>query len=214
LKKLDQAYSLIKQRGISKFTWVGFRYILRKTLRIHWQTYTCFKRSLDEPIPNIVPKIPVEIRQATINDLPKFKEIIDEAKYDRFKQRFQEGNICFVALDKEKIVSFAWIGLCNKFEPELGVEVKLAEKEAYLFDAYVVPEYRNHGLYPVVGNSNLRYLCNLSYKQVFIFVDDTNIYSLKAVKFSGFNPNRALTCFSIFGLTFHLWHENPGTLAL
>jgi hypothetical protein len=214
LNKLDQAYSLIKQRGILKFTWLGFRYILRKTLWIDWRTCTYFKRSLDKPILDIVPKIPVEIRQATVEDLPKLKEIVDEAKYDRFKRRFQEGNICFIALDKEKIVSFSWIGLSNKFEPELRVEIKLAEKEAYLFDAYVVPEYRNHGLYPVVGNNNLKYLRNLGFKQVIIFVDNTNIFSLKAVNSSGFNANRALTCFSIFGLTFHLWHNNPGTFAL
>jgi ribosomal protein S18 acetylase RimI-like enzyme len=198
---------LASEYGGKHANWLAFRYVLRKTLRIDWQTCTYFKRSLDEPIPEKSPKLEVEIRQATISDLPKLKEIVDEEKYDRFKRRFQKGKICFIAIYKEKVAAFAWISIDNEFEPNLQVEIKLEEKEAYLFDAYVVPEYRNHRLYPALGDTSLRYLRSQGYKNVLFFVGNSNKYSLKSVRSSGFKPNRALTCCSIFGLHCSYWHQ-------
>jgi hypothetical protein len=58
---------------------------------------------LIEPIQEVVPKIKVRIEQATKEDLPKFKEIMEEDKYDRFKQRFINGKICFMALNENKV---------------------------------------------------------------------------------------------------------------
>jgi GNAT superfamily N-acetyltransferase len=202
--------SLAKEYGVIHANWLTFRYVLRRTLSIDWQKTILFERSLAEPIKEVIPRIKVNIRQATIDDLVKLKDMVDTEKYTRFQQRLDQGNICFLALDEDKVAAFSWISFHNEYLTESRIEVKLKDKEAYFFDTFVDPVYRNNGLQAAMIPARLKYLRELGFEKVIGLVDDDNSYSLKALASAGYKPKKVSTLIKIFGLKIHRWKDIVG----
>jgi hypothetical protein len=209
-KLFKRRSSLAREYGPIHANWLTFRYILRRTLWIDWQKTILFERSLAEPIKEVIPKIKVNIRQATIDDLIKLKDMVDADKYARFQQRFDQGNICFLALDEDKVAAFSWVSFHNEYLSESRIEVRLKDKEAYFFDTFVDPVYRNNGLQTAMIPPRLKFLRDLGYEKVIGLVDDDNIYSQKSLASSGYKPKKISTLIKIFGLTFHSWKDYVG----
>jgi hypothetical protein len=209
----DKAKSLIKEQGTLKFSWLALRYILRRTIGLDWWKEILLERSLAEPIKEVVPKIQVLIRQGTENDLDKFKGIVSKKDYKRFQQRFQKGRICFVALDGEKVAAYSWISF-NEFDTNKRKEMKLSEKEAYLFDIFVVPEYRNNRLQTALDTVRLNYAKSQGFAIAVTLIIATNTYSLKSANTSGFKPVNSLTACSIFWSTFELWPKTTTKISI
>ena len=195
-----------------RFTWKALRFILRKSMGIDWRREILAERSLEEPIEEFKPKIKVTIRQATDNDLDKFKGIVSESKLELFKERFEEGRICLIALDGERVISFAWISSENEYEINCCIEVKLNEEEGYLFDDYTVPEYRYKGLQTALITKRLASLKEQAYRKALVFLWDKATYSRKAYSRVGFKGKQVVTLIILFGLKFHRWREFKGNL--
>jgi ribosomal protein S18 acetylase RimI-like enzyme len=85
--------------------------------------------------------------------------------------------------------------------------VKLNEKEAYLFDAYTVPQYRQNALHTSVTTKALIYLKNKGYKNVLLLVFNKNIYARKALRRIGFKPKKMVTLIKIFNLKYYIWRD-------
>jgi len=202
----------IRRDGIISFVWKASRFILRKSMGLDWKREIIAERSLGEPIEEIEPKIKVTIRQATENDLDKFKGIVSESKLELFKERFEKGRICFIALDGERVISFAWISSGNEYESNCRVEVKLNEGEGYLFDDYTLPEYRHNGLQTTLIAKRLAYLQDQGCRRALVFIWDENIQSRKAYSTVGFEGKRTVTLITLFGLKFHRWRKFKGSL--
>jgi hypothetical protein len=212
MKIANKASSLLKQHGILKFAWLVFRYILRKALGIDWWTDTLWERSLSDPLTEVIPKIQVKFRQATKNDIDKFKGIIDENILNDFQRRFKKNRICFLALDGEKVTAYSWISLgeydtIRENDIKFQKETKIKEKDVYLFDIYVVPEYRNNRLQTALDYIRLKYAHDLGYTRAVTTIASTNTYSLKSAQSSGFRLSRTLTYFRIFWLNFYRWRD-------
>ena len=195
-----------------RFAWKASRFILRKSMGLDWRREIIAERSLEEPIEEIEPRIKVTIRQATENDLGEFKGIVSESKLKLFKERFEKGRICFIALDGERAVSFAWISSENEYESNCRVEVKLNEGEGYLFDYYVSDEYRQGGIYTSLLAKTLEYLQNRGYQTAWAFVSSNNIPVRKAWRRIGFEGKRTVTLITLLGLKFHRWRKFKGNL--
>lgn len=194
-----------KKTKILNYPWILFRMVARRALGLDWLTTTLLERLLDEPLPEITPELKYQIEQAHEDDLEKFINMVDEAKYKRFKERFMKGKICFMALDGKQAIAFSWISLDDEYETVSRVKVRLNEKEAYLFDDYVLPEYRNKGLQSALIMARLKYVHNLAYRRALALVSKKNIYAFQACVSTGFKPIRIITMFRIMGLCFHRW---------
>jgi hypothetical protein len=208
----DRAKALFRQQGTLKTAWAGFKYILRKTLGIHWQTIIFFERQVSEPISEVVPKIPVQIRIATIDDMDKFNNMFDEHKCNLLRQRFTRGEMCFVAVDGEKVIAQQWISSSDEYDPDNRLKVKVNSNEGYFFDTYVLPEYRNNKLHAALVASGLKHIYDRGLKKAIGIVVKNNTYSIKATLSQGFIPKRTVFDFTIFGLQYHHWHKYTGTL--
>jgi hypothetical protein len=209
--KWDKAKALVKENGILKSTWLIFRYILRKTIGLDWEQVFILVRLLKEPIQEITPKINVKIRQVTEVDIDKFKNIIDDQQYQDFQKRFKKGRICFAALNGEGIVGFDWISLEDEVDPSPFLDIKLSNKEAYLFDAYMSPQYRGKKLITAIRIKQLLHLRLQGYEKALAVADSNNVISLKSCKATGFYPDRIVISFKIFGLKFSRWRKFTGT---
>jgi ribosomal protein S18 acetylase RimI-like enzyme len=207
MTKWYKLYSLIRKHGILKFTWLGLRHILRKTIGLDWWGEIFFERSLKDPIQEVVPKIKVPIKQATIDDLDKFKDRIDINNYERLQQKFRQGKLCFMALDGNRVVGQQWVSLDDHYDSDLKVIVTVNDNEGYLFDAHVIPEYRNNRLQSALAATALKYLHDKGYDKATSIVMDNNMYSLKTCAAKRFMPKKILFRFTIFGLRFHRWQK-------
>jgi ribosomal protein S18 acetylase RimI-like enzyme len=204
--------SLVKEYGTVRSTWLVIRYLMRKTLWIDWQKVIIFERSLAEPIQEVIPKVPVSIKQSTIDDMGKLASIVDKDKYFRFQQRFKQGKICFIALDKDKVVAFSWISFQNEYIPEWECGIKLNDNEAYVFDSFIDPDYRHKRLHSALIYQKFLYLQKQGYQKAIGYVEINNTYSLKALVSSGHRPKKLLILIEIFGFKFHLFQEIPSNL--
>jgi len=189
---------------------------MRITLGLDWWSDIFLERPLAEPIKEIVPKIKVEIRQATVNDLDKFKSVVSEKDLNLFQQRFKRGRICFVALDGEKVAAYSWISLdeydtSNGHDITMQKKIGMTNKEGYFFDILVIPEYRNNRLQTALDTARLKYVHSLAYNRVLTGITANNTFSLKSAASSGFKPYRTMKFFSIFWLKFHHWRDYDGT---
>jgi CelD/BcsL family acetyltransferase involved in cellulose biosynthesis/ribosomal protein S18 acetylase RimI-like enzyme len=202
-----KAFSLLKQHGILKFTWLVFRYFLRKTIRLSWQKIYILERSLKEPIQAITPKINVRIEQVGENEIHILKDIVDKDKYRRFQDRLRKGRVCIAALDGDRATGFGWISLEDECETDSSIEVKLNDKEAYLYDSYVSPEYRNNKLYAAMLAEEMRYLKSRGYDKAIALIDSENATALKTVKAAGYYPEKTAVVFTVFGRKFHRWRN-------
>jgi hypothetical protein len=208
MKRLDQAFSLVKQHGIFKFTWLAFRFILRKAIGIDWWTDIILERSMAEPIKEVVPRIPVVFRQVKENELGIFKGIVTEQEYQRFQQKFRRGRLCFIALDGDKIAAYCWISLdeydlTNENDTSMQKEMNMKQKEAYFFDILVFPQYRNNKIQTALDVVRLKYVLGLAYNKVFTTITAKNAFSLKSAASSGFRLYKALKYYRIFGRQFY-----------
>ena len=207
----QKALSHIKQRGIINFTFLIIRRLMRTILRIYWNKTIILERSLEEPIREITPKIPVQIMQVTKNDVKILRGIVDEGKYRRFEERFKKDRICFAALHEDEAVGYAWLSLDDEYEPGSKIDVKLNDKEAYLYDDYVVPKYRQNRLQSLLQTNKLKYLHTKGYQIAIGIVEGNNPIGLRTCISVGFVPKRTVTLISIFGFKFHRWQKYSTT---
>lgn len=80
-----------------------------------------------------------------------------ETPRDQLEQWFRDGKLCFGARDGTRLIAKMWCDLEEFYHP--NVPRKLASDEAYLYLAYVHPDYRGKDLAPqmrAAGYSSLR----------------------------------------------------------
>lgn len=83
----------------------------------------------------------IVVKVATGVDVKMMRKEIGTLKVNQFLKRMKEHKVCIIALIKDKIVYYRWISFERKNL------VPLEDKEAYLFDAYTLPEYRRLGIH-------------------------------------------------------------------
>lgn len=202
----------LRKGGVISFVRRALRFILRKSIGLDWRTGIIVERSLEKPIEEIETRISAIIRQATINDLDTLKGIVNDSKLELFKKRFKKGRICFIALDGERVCSFAWVSFENEYENDCRMEIKLHEGEGYIFDSYTVPEYRGSGFQTALISKRLAYLKDQGFRRAVAFVWDDNIPSLKACRSVSFEKGKTVTLVTLLGLRFHRWRKSKGDL--
>jgi len=111
---------------------------------------------------------PVEIAQPpraynfgflTEKNIEDLKGLQPRTDPEKLHTRFREGKLCFGVRDNSRLIAKMWCDL-NEFNYPANYR-KLAADEVYLYSAFVDPEYRGHGLAPLMraaGYASLREL--------------------------------------------------------
>ena len=122
-----------------------------QTIPLEFNEFSCYTAEfLKEEELNIIADIP---------ERPYKKEIL--------QKRFKDGSRCLLCKKDEQLIGYTWF---NLFECDSGIyKLSLKENEAYLFDAYVLMEYRGKRIAPFI-----RFLC---YKEL-QKLNRTTLYSI------------------------------------
>ncbi len=192
--------------------WARSRYILagRSILRrlgLKYVKMLEYERRLDVPIPEVVTKVPVEIKPFSAEDVSNeaFRGISltsgeDPISHDKTLSRIANGgDVCLVATVNGEVAGYAWILLKGtNYEPALEREERFAEDEGLVYQLHVFPMFRGLGIASKLNEKGLQLLKTKGYQKAWSYVEADNIPSIKSFERVGFCPAKIITCLRIF----------------
>jgi RimJ/RimL family protein N-acetyltransferase len=131
--------------------------------------------------PGIVMK---ELKECDIN------QMLDVMYVSSFglRERFNQGDRCFVVLDNQKIVSYFWAKFNVRQMSDIFLEFKLCSKQTWFYNAVTVGGYRGRGYYPNLINYMVKVLKEEGVNEFFIDVDENNVSSIRGMQKAGYKP--------------------------
>jgi len=169
---------------------------------LEYTRFIKFERSLTN-IPRIIPSIKIAVKPASINHIQKicartFRRRNCERK---LAKRLRNGHICFIAEERKKqIVGYFWVAFREIFLSEIGKKMKLSNGNAYLYNAFVFPEFRNKKVFEKMLEEILRFLRKKQFTKAYIGTRASNIPSLRGIRRVGYKPKEVVTLLRVFGL--------------
>lgn len=176
---------------------------VRRRFSIVYQRYVIMARPLDEPLPNSQPQLEVTIRQATLDDIERFRPITVSWQLRQFTQWLRRGNICFIALLPDgRIVNYGWSSDEAWEEP---CPIELEPGDVCSSFAYTLPAYRRMGLHEANFAARCRFLREQGYKRVLVQVETGNVASLALCRKVGYQEVGRATVFKFLDRTVRLY---------
>ena len=155
----------------------------------HWLTpliayndFWILERDLAIPIEWERPRIQIEFRQATEQDLARFLDYEGSPlnRQDRqvAQSRLIGGDLCFIGIHADQLVSYAWVS-SSEAEFFKGTKLRLGQGWAFHYKAYTVRKYRGNGLHRACNAYWLNSLKNQGIARVVLHVHKRNRTSLR-----------------------------------
>jgi len=184
----------------------GFGAYLKKVLLLIAEVFVkhreavLFEKDLSE-IPELIhPKIGVDIKMGTDNDVPRLRQLLPQYSARIFQSRLSKGDIFFIATINDKIIHQIWISFQDNYVALLNKEIVLKEGEVYSYHAYTAPEFRGNSVYTAVKRKLLGYLKAQGYKRCFFVVDlKTNQLTKAYERISGTDKGAIISYWRILG---------------
>jgi GNAT superfamily N-acetyltransferase len=109
-------------------------------------------------------------------------DLVSEAEVTR---RLRRGDVCCIAEVDGRIAAYAWTGYHSWNLDDIAVRIPLDDDECYLYDAYITPEYRGHGIfYPLT-----RYLWEVNrargLQTMYARIRRRNVAAIAGIRFFG-----------------------------
>ena len=107
-------------------------------------------------------------------------------KKNKFMDRFENGDHCFLILDGTKIAHTSWLTFRDIFITENNKLFKIKPNEACIYDVSTEVEYRSLGLYTNMLNRIIIYCKFSGVKKCYIYSEANNVPSIKGIIKAGF----------------------------
>ena len=114
-----------------------------------------------------VPSLEGQYRTALLRpeETPSLAALRSWNTSEEILERLDQNNSCVVVWDHERVAGFTWV---NPDEVSFRrCDLALRETEAYLYDAFVAPDYRGKGLAPYVRYESYRILHDAGFRTFF-----------------------------------------------
>lgn len=173
------------RRVFQQFFWkIGLKYVKA----FLWE------RHLADEIPEMEAKIPVEIRLASIRDFKRSPLLKDVAL-----KRLSGGDLGFIAVWNGMIAGYLWASFKRKvYMQECEREISCKIGEVYLYDGFVLPDFRRKGLFKKLLEETLHCFKSRNVKKASAYALTSNKASQKAFRALGFHTVRLVKFVKIF----------------
>ncbi len=129
----------------------------------------------------------IEVEHRIIERASPDRNLIAEIQGDYLtSERFDRGEKCFAALHQGRAVSYIWGARGVVGVEEIGMAIRPAHTEFYLYDAFTLEPWRGRNLYPAVLRRSLEEGRKEGLERALIFVDSGNTASRRGVDKAGF----------------------------
>ena len=141
---------------------------------------------------------PAKVRRGTLQDMEGLIRCQD--KRDTFMKRFTIGDYCFIAIINEQIVGYEWFCAADHHIEDRYYRIAIPPDAIYTYDAYILPEYRNTGIWLKFHEQLIELMNELGKKIVITMIDYGNEPSMKSHIRYGYHPVRRVLSLNILGL--------------
>jgi GNAT superfamily N-acetyltransferase len=146
-----------------------------RALPYHHTRFVVVARSLLEPLPDIQPKIPLEIRKFEPADVEIVRRINRPSEARICTQRLAHGHQGLVVQYKGQVIGYGWG--CTEMSLE-RMPVQLNPGDVLCTDAYTAPAFRGKGVQTVLMLARMRLFRDLGYSRVLACIIEDNYPSL------------------------------------
>jgi ribosomal protein S18 acetylase RimI-like enzyme len=141
---------------------------------------------LDDPTPDIAPRIPVTFRPVGLESVPALAEAMGPEASAEILKRFETGRRCYAAWSADHLAAYGWVSFNEEHIGELSLHLALLPGEAYIWDCVTLPAFRQNYLYSallvyILGELRAEKLC-----RVWIGADLENVASQRGIARAGF----------------------------
>ncbi len=152
---------------------------------IRYDSWRVIERDLTLSVPLIEPRLAIEFRVATQEDLVQFLDedgqpMSQEAK-EKALYRMSLGHICSIGIHKDQIVSYNWYGR-NEAGLVDGTQIKLGPGWCYSYGTYVIRPFRRKGINSAHVDYDRSYRGELGIKKEISCVHTRNVASLNSYR--------------------------------
>jgi GNAT superfamily N-acetyltransferase len=180
LTTLPEDAALAYRRGGVRELWQA---VAERSLHrlVRWGRVLVIVQRLDE-FREVAPPTGITIRRAAKADLPALVEIMSRRDAERFGDYVARGLTCFVAWEGERPVGYAWNA--DRFTSDMtatACPLALPPTASYLWNLYVIPRRRGHGVGSALASARLRLARDRGLREGWTMIEPTNYGSLRAV---------------------------------
>lgn len=145
-------------------------------------------RPLADAVPEFSPTLPVEIAQLTRDELDEYLAFRPDTGRADAIGRLDTGQICFVARFDRRIVAANWIAMQPIRLSYLDCLLDLAPGDVCIYDKFILPAYRGHGISNALRTHHLCQLQRAGHRRVVVAVLPENASSLRDILKGGYRP--------------------------
>lgn len=153
--------------------------IIQDILRIPYRhlKFFVFERSLDQPLPDLYPRIALQIRPFIQTDL-EFVKTIDRPSEARHCQlHLESGHRGLIAFHNDKPAGYGWG--CETVNPEIEkVPIKLEQGDFLCTDVYTNPIFRGQGVQTALSLARFRMFQELGLTRAICYIGIHNAPSI------------------------------------
>jgi GNAT superfamily N-acetyltransferase len=146
-----------------------------------WGRALVIVQRLDE-FREVAPPPGITIRRACKDDLPALVETMSRREIERFGDYIARGRVCFVAWEGERPVGHAWNA--DRFSSDMtatACPLALPPTASYLWNLYVVPRRRGHGVGAALASARLRQARDRGLTEGWTMIEPSNRASLRTI---------------------------------
>ena len=143
-------YNEYIKKGVKIFSAEGSIQFIKKTLRfalcktICINTLFIYELDLKKPVKKIDPRTKLSFRLASEDDIDFMEEkryMMSQKRKKHSKERLEKGDKCVLAIHNDEIVGYSW-AMKDAMELSQFNLIPLPENKVYLYNAFVVEEFR------------------------------------------------------------------------
>jgi ribosomal protein S18 acetylase RimI-like enzyme len=147
---------------------------------------TIWALELDEPVPQLTPRVAAAFRRLQPAGLLAFPTFLDGEAVAEFGRRLASGRRCFAAWVGEQLAAYGWVSFGQEYVGELNLRLSLLPDEAYIWDCVTLPAFRRNGLYSALLDHIAAELRREGLRRLWIGADLANLPSQRGIARAGF----------------------------
>jgi GNAT superfamily N-acetyltransferase len=167
--------------GVRSFWW-------KLLAQIGYRRLLLLDQPLDHAVPQFSPTLPVEIGELSRNEFDDYLVFRPDTRRADALARLAAGQVCFVARCDGRIVAADWIATQPIRLSYLDCVLDMAPGEVCIYDKFILPAYRGHGISNALRTHHLRQLERAGYRRVVVAVLPENASSLRDILKGGYRP--------------------------
>jgi RimJ/RimL family protein N-acetyltransferase len=139
--------------------------------------FVVMARSLLEPLPQLDPKVTLEIREFKPTDLSQVWQLDRPSQAKLCSRRLNRGHRGLLAFYQGQLAGYAWG--CADVDPTLErVPIVLNPGDMLCVDVYTAPAYRSRGVHTALTLARFKLFHELGFRRAIAYIDVCNYPSL------------------------------------